>query len=114
MMVSDDKAKSDNLKIGDVLTVNLTGLGELPLTIVGTYSSDELAGKYVVSRSLYADTSGSYFDFSVFINTAPGVSACAGRGGDRAAGRAVRDRASCRAEPSTSTIRPAGSTSCWR
>jgi len=28
----------------------------------------------VVSRDLYANTSGSYFDFSVFINTAPGVS----------------------------------------
>ena len=45
------------------------------MKIVGTYSSDELAGKYVVSRALYANTSGSYFDFSVFINTAPGVSA---------------------------------------
>ncbi len=74
MMVSDKKAKSDHLKIGDVLTINLTGLGELPLKIVGTYSSDELAGPYVVSRDLYANTSGSYFDFSVFINTAPGVS----------------------------------------
>ena len=28
----------------------------------------------MVSRDLYANTSGSYFDFSVFINTAPGVS----------------------------------------
>jgi putative ABC transport system permease protein len=75
MMVSDKKLKSDNLKIGDVLKVNVTGLGELPLTIVGTYSSDELAGSYVANRALFADTSGSYFDFSVFINTAPGVSA---------------------------------------
>jgi putative ABC transport system permease protein len=75
MMVSDKRAKSDDLKIGDVVTINLTGLGELPLTIVGTYSSDELAGGYVVNRGLYADTSGSYFDFSVFINTAAGVSA---------------------------------------
>ena len=75
MMVSDTKADDDSLAIGDVLTVNLTGLGELPLTIVGTYSSDELAGGYVANRALYADTSGSYFDFSVFINTAPGVSA---------------------------------------
>ncbi|MEP7202239.1 MAG: FtsX-like permease family protein [Ilumatobacteraceae bacterium] len=75
MMVSDKKAKDDGLKIGDVLTVNLAGLGELPLTIVGTYSSDELAGGYVVDRDLYANTSGSYFDFSVFINTAPGVTA---------------------------------------
>jgi putative ABC transport system permease protein len=74
MMVSTKKAKSDNLKLGDKLTINLTGLGELPLTIVGTYDSDELAGPYVVSRDLYANTSGSYFDFSVFINTAPGVS----------------------------------------
>ncbi len=75
MLVSDKKLESDNLKLGDVLTVNLTGLGELPLTIVGTYSSDELAGSYVLNRALYADTSGSYFDFSVFINTAAGVSA---------------------------------------
>ncbi len=75
MMVSDKKSSDDDLNIGDVLTVNLTGLGELPLTIVGTYSSDELAGGYVVNRGLYADTSGSYFDFSVFINTASGVSA---------------------------------------
>ena len=28
-----------------------------------------------MSRALYANTSGSYFDFSVFINLAPGVSA---------------------------------------
>ncbi|MEP7047892.1 MAG: ABC transporter permease [Ilumatobacteraceae bacterium] len=75
MMVSDKKAKSDHLKIGDPITINLTGIGELHLTIVGTYSSDELAGGYVVSRDLYANTSGSYFDFSVFINTGPGVSA---------------------------------------
>ncbi|MEO7369719.1 MAG: FtsX-like permease family protein [Ilumatobacteraceae bacterium] len=75
MMVSDKKAKSDHLKIGDPITINLTGIGELHLTIVGTYSSDELAGGYVVSRDLYANTSGSYFDFSVFINTRPGVSA---------------------------------------
>src|SRR3954468_6847919 len=74
IMVSEQKAKSDNLKLGDVLTVNLTGLGELPLTVVGSYGSDELAGPYTVSRDLYANTSGSYFDFSVFINTAPGVS----------------------------------------
>ena len=74
MMVSDKKLKNDNLQIGDVLNVNVTGLGELPLTIVGTYSSDELAGSYVANRALFADTSGSYFDFSVFINTAPGVS----------------------------------------
>jgi putative ABC transport system permease protein len=75
MMVSDDTLKSSKLKLGDSLTVELTGLGSLPLKIVGTYSSDELAGKYVVSRALYANTSGSYFDFSVFINLAPGVSA---------------------------------------
>ena len=74
IMVSDKKAKSSHLKIGDVLTINLTGLGELPLKVVGTYSSDELAGPYVVTRDLYANASGSYFDFSVFINTAPGVS----------------------------------------
>jgi putative ABC transport system permease protein len=74
MLVSDKKFKSDDLKIGDVLTITLTGLGELPLSIVGTYSSDELAGQYVVDRDLYADTSGSYFDFSVFINLADGVS----------------------------------------
>lgn len=77
MMVSDDRAKRDDLKIGDVLTVNLSALGDVPLTIVGTYSSDELAGDYVINRALYADTSGSYFDFSVFINLAPGVSAAA-------------------------------------
>jgi putative ABC transport system permease protein len=75
MMVSDKRAKKDHLKIGDVLTVNLSALGDVPLAIVGTYSSDELAGSYVINRALYANTSGSYFDFSVFINTAPGVSA---------------------------------------
>ncbi|HEX2784331.1 MAG TPA: FtsX-like permease family protein, partial [Ilumatobacteraceae bacterium] len=74
IMVSDKKAASDHLKIGDVLTVDLSALGNVPLTIVGTYSSDELAGSYVVNRALYANTSGSYFDFSVFINTAPGIS----------------------------------------
>ena len=74
MMVSDKKFKSAHLELGDVLKINLTGLGELPLKIVGTYSSDELAGSYVLNRSLYANASGSYFDFSVFINLADGVS----------------------------------------
>ncbi len=96
------------------LTVNLTGLGDLPLTIVGTYSSDELAGSYVVNRALYADTSGSYFDFSVFINTAPGVSAAEAEAAITAAGRSVRQRASCRAAPSTSMTRRRRSTRCWR
>ena len=80
MMVSDDTLKSDKLKLGDSLTVELSGLGSLPLKIVGTYSSDELAGKYVVSRELYSNASGSYFDFSVFINTKPGVSAAQAEG----------------------------------
>jgi ABC-type transport system, involved in lipoprotein release, permease component len=75
MMVSDKRADKDHLHLGDVVTVNLTGLGELPLTVVGTYSSDELAGGFVASRALYADASGSYFDFSVFIKTAVGVNA---------------------------------------
>ena len=75
LLVSDKALKSDKLKLGDSVTVELTGLGVLPLKVVGTYSSDELAGRYVVNRGLYANTSGSYFDFSVFINTAPGVSA---------------------------------------
>jgi putative ABC transport system permease protein len=75
MMISDDTAKNDHLKIGDSLTIDLAGLGSLPLKIVGTYSSDELAGPYVVDRGLYANTSGSYFDFSVFINVKSGVSA---------------------------------------
>jgi len=74
IMISEKKAKSDNLKLGDTVKVNLTGLGELPLKVVGTYGSDELAGAYVVTRDLYANTSGSYFDFSVFINSKPGVS----------------------------------------
>ena len=73
IMVSDDKAKSDDLALGDVLNVTLSDVGDLALTIVGTYSSDELAGQFVASRELFADTSGSYFDFSVFINTADGV-----------------------------------------
>ena len=75
MMVSDKRAARDNLRIGDVLPVTLTALGDLKLKIVGTYSSDELAGAYVVNRALYSSTSGSYFDFSAFINTAEGVSA---------------------------------------
>jgi putative ABC transport system permease protein len=44
------------------------------LNVVGTYSHDELAGAYVISRDLYDNTSGSYFDFSVFINKASSVS----------------------------------------
>ena len=62
------------MKIGDKVQVELTSLGTLPLSVVGTYSSDELAGDYVVDRDLYANTSGSYFDFSVFIDVKQGVS----------------------------------------
>jgi putative ABC transport system permease protein len=74
ILLSDKRLKKNHLKIGDKVKVELTSLGTLSLTVVGTYSSDELAGNYVIDRALYANTSGSYFDFSVFINLKQGVS----------------------------------------
>jgi putative ABC transport system permease protein len=74
IMVSEKRMKKDHLALGDTVNISLPSIGEHTLTIVGTYKSDELAGDYVIDRALYANSSGAYFDFSVFIDLAPGVS----------------------------------------
>jgi hypothetical protein len=111
MMVSDDKANDDD-QDRRCADVTITGLGELPLTIVGTYSSDELAG-----RSLPVATSSRIrrgaIDSPFFINTADGVT-------DEQACAAIQPlvdeygTGEPRAAASTSMIRRRGSTSCWR
>jgi putative ABC transport system permease protein len=44
------------------------------LTVHGIYANDELAGPFTISRDLYAMSGADQFDFSVFVQTAEGVS----------------------------------------
>jgi putative ABC transport system permease protein len=74
VLVSDGKAKSDDLKLGSSLEVTLTDGTPRSLTVEGIYSEDDLAGSTTVNRHLFDGTRVDQYDFGVFITKPPGVS----------------------------------------
>lgn len=72
--ISTNRRDSDNLAIGDTVTVRFTDGVERPLKVSGIYDKDELAGGFTVASALYEQTGGDQFHFSVYVNKAEGVS----------------------------------------
>ena len=74
VMVSEGKAKSDDLTIGSPFQVVLADGTPRDLTVQGIYRKDELAGSTTVHRDLFDGTSVDQYDFGVYILKADGVS----------------------------------------
>ncbi|MDH4144484.1 MAG: FtsX-like permease family protein, partial [Acidimicrobiia bacterium] len=73
ILVFEDKAADLGVGVGDQVTVHLAGLDPRPLTVVGIYRENSLAGNYAISQSLAAATGHPQFDSSVFVRLDPGA-----------------------------------------
>lgn len=73
VLVLADEARARHVALGDTLVFHFVDGSTRPLTVAGTYSDDELAGKFVVTQALHESTGADQYDFSVYLQTAPGV-----------------------------------------
>jgi putative ABC transport system permease protein len=79
VLVLADEARARDLELGDTLEFRFVDGSTRPLTVAGTYANDELAGKFVVTQALHESTGADQYDFSVYVQAAPGVDAQAAR-----------------------------------
>jgi putative ABC transport system permease protein len=73
VLISHKTADSSHLGMGDTVAMTLLNGETYKLTVTGIYDKDELAGPYTVAKSLYAKGGGDQYDFSVYIDLAPGA-----------------------------------------
>jgi putative ABC transport system permease protein len=74
IQISKNRADDDDLALGSTLSVQFLDGSTRDLTVSGIYDRDDLAGSYLVTKSLYAQSGADLFDFSIFILKADGVS----------------------------------------
>jgi putative ABC transport system permease protein len=79
ILVEDGKASSRGLGMGDVVRFEFLNGVTRELVVQGIYTEDELAGSYVVSQAVHAQSGSDQLDISVYIKLAPGVSAADAR-----------------------------------
>jgi putative ABC transport system permease protein len=79
VLVLADEARARDLELGDTVEFRFVDGSTRPLTVTGTYANDELAGKFVVSQALHESTGADQYDFSVYVQAAPGVDVQAAR-----------------------------------
>ena len=77
ILLSNDRAKSTGLAVGDTVTVQFLDGSSHTLTVQGIYDKEELAGPFSISTSLYASTGADMFVFSIFLKMDDGASASA-------------------------------------
>ncbi|HSB84685.1 MAG TPA: FtsX-like permease family protein [Ilumatobacteraceae bacterium] len=73
ILVSTKTADSSHVAMGDTVQMRLLDGHTYPLTVVGIYEKDELAGPYTVAKKFYAKGGGDQYDFSVYILLEPGA-----------------------------------------
>lgn len=74
VLVSEKYATKKGLSLGSIVPVELTDGTIRDLSVVGVYRRDELAGRFTVSRDLFAESTVSRFDFAVYVLKKDGVS----------------------------------------
>jgi putative ABC transport system permease protein len=79
IFVDDDEAADRHLAVGDVVGLTLLDGRTHALTVQGIYQEQDLAGAFVVTHALHEQSGSDQYDFSVFVETAPGVSDAAAR-----------------------------------
>jgi len=73
ILVSTARAEDDGLALGDELQLQFLDGGTHTVRVVGIYDRDELAGPYTIAKSLYAQSGGDQYDFSVYLTLQPGA-----------------------------------------
>lgn len=73
VLVLDREAEARGLTVGDRLEFGFVDGTTRPLTVLGLYERDELAGGYVVTQGLHESTGVDQFDFSVYLLANPGA-----------------------------------------
>lgn len=79
VLVLASEAEARQVALGDTLTFHFPDGSTRPLTVEGTYSNDELAGKFVVTQALHESTGADQYDFSVYVEAGPGADTAAVR-----------------------------------
>ncbi len=77
ILLSEDRAQSTGLGVGDTLTAQFLDGSTHILTVRGIYEKEELAGPFAISSSLYASTGADMYVFSIFLKLDDGASATA-------------------------------------
>ncbi len=77
--VSNRKADSKHLKLGDIVPVTYVKTGVVPLKVEFIYKNNGLAGDYVVSLSNFEKNFVEQLDQQIFAKLKPGVTAAQGR-----------------------------------
>ncbi len=67
ILISEKYATNKGLSLGSVIDIELTDGTSHPLSVVGIYRRDELAGRFTVSRDLFENSTVSRFDFAVYV-----------------------------------------------
>jgi putative ABC transport system permease protein len=75
ILVSDTRAIAKDWSIGTPLDIVLVDGTTKTVTIEGTFVASGFTGSYVINRDLFADTTNTLFDNSIYVTLAPGVSA---------------------------------------
>lgn len=73
ILVSKKTSDSSHVAMGDTVNLTLLDGQTRPLKVAGIYEKDELAGPYTVAKSLYAQSGGDQYDFSVYVALEPGA-----------------------------------------
>ena len=79
VLVDDDEAARRSLGVGDRLDFQFLNGTSRTLTVQGIYTEQDMAGPLVVHHALHEQTGTDQFDFSVYIETADGISDDAAR-----------------------------------
>ena len=75
ILVSDTRAIAKDWSIGTPLDIVLVDGTTKTVTIEGTFVASGFTGSYVINRDLFADTTNTLFDNSIYVTLKPGVSA---------------------------------------
>jgi putative ABC transport system permease protein len=74
LLVFEDTAESNDLRVGSRISFEFARTGERELTVAGVYSNRELLGDWVMSLETYEQNFTEQLDIFVLAKTAPGVS----------------------------------------
>jgi len=77
--VHEDVAKSDDLSVGDTVSVRFADTGVKDLVVGAIYTEKDLAGSFLVTHELYEANFSDQFDINVLVDLAEGVDPAAAR-----------------------------------
>lgn len=79
LLVEEREAKARSWKVGDTVTVRFARTGDQTFRVGAIFARNELAGRYLVSNSVFEANFTEALDFLVLSKIAPGVTPAAAR-----------------------------------